>query len=108
VGDQHEFAGAGLPIQSVDSQQILGEPRLCSRRQISAFSLKKILQSTLALVQLVLELTVGFGGRRRIVERVNWRLNGRSKDAVNRVVVLRRNRVKLVIVTTGAGDGEAQ
>src|SRR5262249_31195091 len=66
-----------------------------------------VLQFLFALFLLRLVLGEFFGHVGTAEQRFLVGLAAGSEHAVERVVILRRDRIKFVIVTAGAGDGEA-
>src|SRR5262245_719229 len=71
-------------------------------------ALAKLNQSALARGQLALEGNVLAGPWRWVKHRRHLRLDAAGKHAVEGVVVLLRDRVVLVIVAAGTGNGQAE
>src|SRR5215471_15661152 len=92
----------------MDRQQILSDPRFRRVYQLLVLRLEKVLDGTLSLVQLFLELPILVRRWRWVVQRADRRLDGGGEHPVQGVVILHGDGVELVVVTARASGREAQ
>ena len=98
VGNEHEVVLRRLLNLRLSGQQILRRPRPSGRHQRRVFAGNKILQ--------LLQPRSHLGRELRVLVRLRWRqklrrerrFNRTPKDAVQRVIIRRRNRIELVVV----------